>query len=253
MKKILVFSIKIIFGICLGITIYMFLKTPSNNRNWIEGVRKLAEVEINENSFKINNVRNWRYGKDQQILAKDYLNIEYNYDDIDGVWFVEEPFTQNEIVAHTFFIFDFKNQRPIGLSIEARREEGEEYNMTKGLFRGYELYYNWATEQDLLSIRSVWKKNPMYMYPLNFTSKTNEVKLLKSLLGKTHELETKPEFYNTLTKNCTNSLAIHANEIKPGSIPIHNAWLFPGYADKLLYEKGFIPNNKPLEEIQQQF
>lgn len=232
----------------------MAFKKPSNERNWIEGFSKLPNVETAASSFKIQNVRDWRYTEGLEITAKNYKNIEYNFADLETVLFVEEPFSGNKAVAHTFFVFDFKNQEPIGLSIEARREVGENYNMIKGMMREYELYYSWASEKDLLSIRAVGLGNPMYMYPLKFSSEENKIKLLKSVLKTTKDLEANPVFYNTLTHNCTNTLAMHANSIKPGSVPLlHIAWLLPGYADELLYKEKFIPNDKPFNEIQEHY
>lgn len=249
--------IKVIFILLilfLLVTIFNLLrKTPSNTRNWLEGLSITPKVSISDGAFVIEDLRDWRYGADGQILSKNYIYIEYKIEDLERVWFIEEPFTGNKAVAHTFFIFDFKGQRPIGLSVEARREEGEEYKLLDGVLREYELFYNWATEEDLLSLRAVYLNNPMYMYPINFSEPSNRTKLLLSVLEKTNQLETKPQFYNTLTNNCTNILAKHANQVKKGTIPIGAAWFLPGYADELLYKKQLIPTNKPFKEIQKDY
>src|SRR4051794_41129510 len=50
-------------------------------------------------------------------------------------------------------------------------------------------------------------------------------------------LQTQPEFYNTLTTNCTTSIWTN-NHVNPGRIPLSWKILASGYVPEYLYEQG---------------
>jgi hypothetical protein len=162
------------------------------------------------------------------------------------------PFYGFAGVAHTYFVFDFQDQSPVAISVESRRERGEGYDSIHGLFNEYELIYIWGTEQDLTGRRAVLEKNQLTMYPL-VGSMDSARRLFLDLAEVSQQLETLPRFYNTLTSNCTNELAKVANLAEPGAVPPNIALIFPGYADNLLYDLGFIPNDAPLDIIRQRY
>ena len=47
-------------------------------------------------------------------------------------------------MAHTYFVFDFEDQPPVAISVEARRERGESYDVVRGMFNEFELIYIWG-------------------------------------------------------------------------------------------------------------
>jgi hypothetical protein len=77
--------------------------------------------------------------------------------------------------------------------------------------------------------------------------------LFLNVAEESRELKTRPRFYNTFTSNCTNELAIAANQAQPGAIPPHLALMLPGYSDGLLYDLGFIPSDASLETVRQRY
>lgn len=157
-----------------------------------------------------------------------------------------------EGIAHTYFVFDFRDQPPVAISVESRRERGEGYDAIRGVFNEYELIYLWGTEQDVTGLRAVLEKNQLYMYPL-VGSMDSAWRLFLDLAEVTQQLETQPRFYNSLTSNCTNELAKVANQAQPGAIPPNIALILPGYAASLLYNLGFIPTDAPLETVRQRY
>lgn len=233
-----------------------FIMKPSHDRDWIYGMETLPHIEIIGDVVKIQNLRNFHYklGGD---LSLNYLNREVNINDLERAWFVVEPFyikpfTNFGGVAHTYFVFDFKNAEPIAVSVEARREKGETYDAWIGLINRFELIYIWGTESDETVRRVISENNPLYMYPLT-VSNDSAKKLFLQLAQTSINLESNPRFYNTFTSNCTNELAENVNKVKAGTIPTNRALFLPGYSDEELYKLGFIPNDKPLEEIQQKY
>jgi hypothetical protein len=224
------------------------LKKPSNDRNWEVGFEKLPIITITDSHVTIHNVRDYRHEAGKTI-SSGYTDRVVDAEEIERAWFIVEPFSKWDGVAHTYFVFDIKDQDPLAVSVEARREKGEDYSAVKGAFNSYELIYIWGTEKDLTIRRVTVDNNKLYMYPLRI-SKVGIQKLFLQLAEQSHALEQTSRFYNTLTSNCTNELAKNANQVKPHSIPFDKALFLPGYSDELLYKLGFIPNNAPINEVQ---
>lgn len=238
--------------IILVIVLVFFLSIkPSNTRDWESEFAVLPNVTIEGDVITIANIRDWRYSE-QEILSKNYINRTFNITDLERVWFLIEPFGKWDGVAHTYFVFDFKNQDPITFSIEARREKGEDYSAFLGLFKKFELIYMWGTEQDFTLRRVVLQKNSVHMYPMTISSEFQR-SLFMELAKATQKLETTPRFYNTVTSNCTNNLAYHANTISPGVAPFHYARFLTGYSGQYVYDLGYIPKDKSYEEIKAQY
>jgi hypothetical protein len=212
----------------------------------------LPQISIEGSSVVVQNVRDFRHTA-QGTRSTAYLDRTYQVDRIERVWFVEEPFTIPPFsgfqgVAHTYFVFDFEDQPPLTISVEARREKGETYGAIQGLFNQFELIYVWATEEDQTVRRVAFERNRLYMYPLTIPAEAAR-ELFLQLARASQELATQPRFYNTFTSNCTNELAKAANRVRPGAIPPNRALFFPGYSDEVLYGLGFLPNDVELEEL----
>jgi Domain of unknown function (DUF4105) len=234
----------------------LILMQPSNGRDWEYGQEVLPHITITGNVVDADRVRDFRWAA-EGALSSDYVDRTFEVERLERVWFVEEPFTIApfngfEGVAHTYFVFDFQDQSPVVISVESRRERGQGYDPVHGLINEYELIYIWGTERDVTGRRVVLEQNELYMYPLVGSMDTAR-KLFLSLANASRQLETHPRFYNTLTSNCTNELAKVANQAEPGTVPPNIALIFPGYADAVLYNLGFIPNDAPLNVVRQRY
>jgi hypothetical protein len=233
-----------------------FFLHPSNQGDWEYGMQTLPHITIDGSIATVQHVRDFRWSSNGP-LSSDYVDRSFNVNSLERVWFVEEPFTIAPFngfhgVAHTYFVFDFHDQAPVAISVEARRKRGQQYDVVSGLFNEYELIYVWGTERDVTGRRAVLEKNQLYMYPL-VGSLDSARRLFLDLADVSQQLETQPRFYNSLTSNCTNELAKVANQAEPGAIPPNIGLIFPGYADRELYNLGFIPRDAPLETIRERY
>ena len=57
-------------------------------------------------------------------------------------------------------------------------------------------------------------------------------------MRRVNKLAQKPEFYDTLTNNCTTNIRNHINHLKPDEVPYDYRVLLPGYSDRLAYDLG---------------
>jgi hypothetical protein len=247
-----------IFRLAVGVVLFvgacLYFLQPSHERQWQEDLTKLPRIEyshIDSDVVTIHDMRDWRYDTTGPI-EKRWIDRTYNLNNITAVWLIVEPFAKWDGIAHTFFVFDFKDQPPVAVSVEARKEDSEEYSAFLGLFKKYEVIYTWGTEQDFVLRRAVTQQHDLYMYPLAVDSVFTR-QLFLDLVNTTKSLYKRPQFYNTLTQNCTNALAHSANRAVPGTVPPAIARILPGYSDEFLYRMNYIADTGTLEEIRAKY
>lgn len=239
-------EIKLVISVLILLITVLFIflnsQKPSNSKNWVAGMDKAASINFVKQMIIVSNFRQWRY-KDGQTVDFTYSTKAFDPNTISKVYFLIEPFDKFDGIAHTYFMFQFENGETADVSVEARREKGEEFSAFWGLFNKFELMYIWGDDEDLTGRRLIIENNKVYKYPLKLTKEQSK-NLFIQLANDTKDLENNPKFYNTLTDNCTNELAKSANKAYPNSIPLDISWFLPGYSDKFLLKLGLIDADK---------
>lgn len=224
---------------------------PSNNRNWALDQAILPYAEINGNVVHIHNIRNFTY-RSTSDYTPNYYDKTFDITKLKRIYYIVEPFSDWEGSAHTFISFEFEGPQFLAISIEIRKEQSESFSAIKGLFKQYELMYVIGDENDLVKLRSNYRKDAVFIYPVKTTAERMQ-KMFLEMVGRANKLATKPEFYNTITNTCTSNLVMHANAIVPGRIPVSYKVLFPGYSDRLAYDIGLIDTQLPFEKARAYF
>lgn len=247
MKKIFyLFIIVIALIACLSVIVH-FSTNPSNNRDWNDDQNILPAAEIKGDQVLIHNVRNFSYASTTSYIA-NYYDKTYDVSKIKKVWYIVEPFSGIPGSAHTFLSFEFENNQFVSISVEIRKEKGESYDPIKGLFNTYELMYVIADERDVIKLRSNYRKDLVYVYPINTTvEKARD--LFLDMIKRANDLSQHPEFYNTITNTCTTNIVTHVNKITPKRVPFFNLRiLLPENSDKLAYDLGLIDTDLSFED-----
>lgn len=209
------------------------LSAPRHDRNWYPYLSRTSDVTLTQASFAVTPVTDWSYvGPD--VVAENYVDAGYRFDQLRNVWFLLEPQPGSQLAAHTLLLFEFEGDRLLGLTIEARREQGEEYDALRGIFNQFELAYVWGTARDLTTRRAVMLDHDIFIYPVAITDEQKRA-LLMNLLRRTEFLEQQPRYYNTITSNCTNELA------KAAGFNWAPAYILTGRSDEYLFERGILP------------
>ena len=228
----------------------MFTKS-SNHKDWAEDQKILPYAEINDKIVTVYNIRNFNYETTDKYTP-NYYDKSFDLDKIKSVDFILEPFSKFAGVAHTFLSFGFEDNEYLTISVEIRKEKGEEFSALKGLFNKYEIMYVVADERDSVKLRSNFRKDKVYIYPAK-TTKEKKQALFLDMINEVNELKNNPKFYNTLTNTCTTKIMKHINSITPKRIPFSYKVLLPGYADELAFDLGLIDTDLSLEEARKVF
>ena len=223
-----------IFAILALGSLANMLSPPRQDRHWYPYLSHTPHVEITETSFTVSPVSDWSYEYDRETDTTYQPSASYSFDELRRVWFMLVPQPGSQLAAHTLLLFEFSDDRILGLTIEARREEGEEYSAFHGQFNAFELIYIWATARDLLIRRATMLDHEVFVYPVAITDEQSRT-LLRHLLERSQSLEHTPRYYNTIVSNCTNELA------KAAGFHWAPAYVLTGRSDEYLYRRGIIP------------
>jgi hypothetical protein len=236
-------------GLALGA---LTLVRPSNDRVWIAEQALLPHAEFDGARVSIRNLRNFSYDAQGKAQPK-YEDRTYDLDRIETVWFVLAPFDQKSRgPAHSFLSFGFADSQYVAVSVEARREQGEGYSLLKGLLRQFEIMYVIGDERDLIGMRVNQRGDDVYLYPIT-ASRDKVRRLFVEVLERANRLHRHPEFYNTLTNNCTTNIVDHANQVSAVKIRFSREILLPGYADELALRLGLIQSPGDVNQVRARF
>ena len=211
--------------------------SPSNERNWQTDVAVLPYATIEGNLITVHNIRNFNY-RSETDYTPGYYDKRFDLNKLEAVDIVAS-YWMGPAIAHIFLSFAFAGDNYLAISIETRKEKGEDYSSIKGFFRQYELIYVVADERDIIRLRTNYRENPpenTYIYRVNGPLE-NGRRLFLEYMRRINELKTKSEFYNTLTTNCTTSIWLN-NRVNPTQLPFNWKILASGYLPQLLYERG---------------
>lgn len=235
--------------------VWQGLKKVPMEGDWQKQLKVISTAEFNGDLVTVKNVRNFRYYPTEEDIHPAYYDKTYDLTQIKKVWYVTEPFNENQSAAHTFVSFEFNNGDFLAISIEARKTKDQTYSVWKGMLHTYPLVYIAADERDVLLLRANLRKDRVYVYPVKLEKPENGRLLLTDMLTRMNELvTTKPAWYNTLFANCTSSIAKHVNKISPGRISIFSwqLWLTAS-ADELALKHGLLDTDLPIEQAREKY
>jgi len=218
---------------------------PSNQRDWSADQAVLPWAEFHGEKVTVHNIRNCTY-RSLDDYDVHYYDKTYDLGKLTSVDFIVVPFNDSPGIAHTMLSFGFEDRDYLGLSVEIRKERGESYHAMKGFFNQYEMMYVLADEHDLILKNTVHNHANVYVY--RTVARPEQARaLLLDVLERTNKLTVDPEFYSTLTNNCTTNIRGHINNIWPNRIPYDYRVLLPGYAPELAYELGLLRSEGTFE------
>jgi len=218
---------------------------PRNDRAWLPDVAKPAWSEINGDQLIVHNLRNFDY-RSETDYQEVWETREYDLASLKGVD-VFFCYWGPTMIAHNIASWQFADGRQLAISIETRKEKGEEYSAIRSFFRQFELYYVVADERDVIRIRTNYRGERLFLYQTTLTAGEAR-KLLLDYLENINRLVQEPAWYNAVTMNCITTIWMH---LKHTNLAQHLDWrlIVNGYADRLAYDRGFIDNKLPFDEL----
>ena len=178
-----------------------------------------------------------------------YYDKTFDLNRLDSVDLIA-VYWMGDAIAHIMVSFGFQEQDFVTLSIDTLKEQGEEYSNLKGFFKQYELIFIVGDERDLIRVRTDFRKPPedVYLYRTHMTPE-NSRKFFIEYIRQINSMSENPEWYNTLTTNCTTDV-VRLNRAYDGQAR-YNWKVLPSYAPQYAYENGSLDTRIPFEELQE--
>ncbi len=248
---------------CLWILLFISCLTagwlfvsPSNDRAWVEDQSVLSTALIKNTSISFSNIQKVLLNTAGEISEVQYFDKTYQLKDLERIWFGVECFTQLESLAHTFLTFEFTGEdddRYLTFSIEIRREIGETFHPLPGIFHNYELVYVLSEEREMIANRLMRTNDQFFLYPIRADAESRSA-MLVDMAKRMNHLCSNPEFYNTITNNCTNNIVRHLNRISGSLVsPYRLRVMLPGYSDRVAYGLGLIDTDLSFGELREKY
>jgi hypothetical protein len=232
-------------GLALFVLLWFLSLQPTHDRNWRPDVAVMPRVTIDGDRVRITDVRNFEYRsrddftvryEDREVLLSHLTSVDFFIS-----YWMPGP------VAHTFLSFNFDNALPLSISIEARPEVGGGFSPLPSMFRKFELIYVVADERDVVRVRTNYRHEDVFLYPLKVSPESARA-LFLVYLDRINELADRPEFYNLLISNCTLNIVRYARAVgKTHRLDIR--YLLNGFSDRYLYSNGFLDTTLPFNEL----
>ena len=219
--------------------------TPSNTRDWQPDVARQPTVIFDGDLVTVKNVRNFRY-RSETDYDERWEERHFDLAKLNGMDVFFSHWA-SPLIAHTIMSWSFSDGQHLAVSIETRKEKGEEYSAVAGFFRQYELIYVAADEADVVKLRTNFRGEEVYVYRLR-RPLGRERALLVDYLEAMNAVAREPAWYNALTTNCTTTIrqrVMHAG----GNLPLSWKLLANGYLPELLYANGALDTRLPFPEL----
>jgi hypothetical protein len=214
---------------------------PSNSRDWQPDVAALPYADIRGDHVTVHNVRNAEYRSETDYTVR----LENRELDLSRLRSLDLflVYWGSPLIAHTIMSWGFEGDQYLAISIETRKEKGEQYSALRGFFRQYELTFVVADERDVVRLRTNFRGEDVYAYRLD-APPADARRLLLRYFREINELRERPKWYNALTDNCTTAIQrLVAGDAR------RNWWSWKlflnGRLDELAYDIGAFDRSLP--------
>ncbi|MCV9961445.1 DUF4105 domain-containing protein [Pararhizobium sp. BT-229] len=230
----------LVYPVMIAALLFWWNAIPaSNNRDWADEVAHIVAGVVNGHEVTLANVRNfdWRTSTDYTVR---WENRTYDLDKLASVDLLLS-YWSSPAIAHTLISFGFDDGQFVTFSVEIRKEQHESFSEVGGFFKEFETSVIAADERDIVRVRTNIRKEDVYLYRLNMP-KPRMRSLFLSYLDEANGLNETPQYYNTITANCTTIVFAMVNRIASGSLPLDYRLIFSGYLPSYIIDvKGFTP------------
>lgn len=217
---------------------------PSNERDWADDVAHHVTGAVDGDHVTLFNVRNfeWRSLTDYDEI---WETRHYDLTQLKTVDLFLSTWGKPDI-AHTLVSFGFADGNHITFSVEIRKEKKEKFSEVAGFFKQYEIALIAADESDIIYTRTNMRGEDVSLYRVDLTPEQSR-SLFLSYVERANSLAKEPEFYHTVTANCTTVVFDMIRLIVP-TIPMDYRILMSGRLPSYIYDLGGL-GDRPFDEI----
>lgn len=218
---------------------------PEASADWSADVARQVTGKVNGDFLTLKDVRNFDWRSDDDYRER-WETRTYDLRKLSSIDMFLSYWAGPEM-AHVIISFGFEGNIHLAWSIEVRRKRGGEFSPIAGLFKSDPLVIIAADERDVVGVRSNVRGEDVQLYRLR-TPPEEALPLLLEYVRQANSLSIKPEFYNSLTSNCTTDI-VKIMRAVGDKISFDWRLIVNGYLPEYVYERGALNNKVPLAEL----